>query len=823
MGAEFTLPLRVRLAGIAGPFRAGLLLLVPALGLTFGFVAAVLGIAHATWFGLPDGVAPKNYYTLGRRGDHSGEFADLTVADFRNVQQAVPDVEWAFADRAPTPVRLYNAWGGTTSVHVREVSARFFDVLGVNVAGSPRTGSVISHEFWHRHYDGAVDAIGRPFWMEFERPSTIVGIAPDYFGDIFVGNADAWLLNDGTGYGLAALGSRLRPNGKLVFGAAEPAFTLPALSVALEGLRPVRTASAFDVTWPLADVSPDDRIEATRGISAFPDRRTAAVAHFAWLAVVIVGLLLLAMLSLIDFAAAPMASKGGGHTTARIAAGATPVHLFRESVVRHGVWLGLVATVSGIAFSWMTGVLLRVEPFRGYLDSLPTGSQVAGLGVGAVLLAGIFCTAVGWVARRDFRASRSFSAVLPSGRPRRRMQRLLLLLSVLGLVLATSLLVQYVADSGRRLGFDPDNVWRLLPLKEHGVMLSGQEANALVDLLHTLPGVEAATRGGMAPLQPRHVLPTARVKVRAPGSALESAGVGDAPSIYRNAVGSRYFDTVRARFLAGRPFESRSEAVVNQAMVDTLGLEQDDVLGFALGVDNPVGRSRDMLGGELGEATLTSPGGEVVTVVGIVADIPYGEYDDPPRPIIYQGIEHREIYDWILVRHAGDISRLESRIREGFPLLRSTYSRLMTDIFAEQFMERRAIEMLIAGASAFTLVLAFTGLAMSLARDLANDRRDIGIRMALGVTHRGFVQERVRVMWADLTVSWIAGFAVVFALKFVLPGASSVVQLWQAVPVLLLLGGALALVTHILVRDLSRRPIAELIQGVGTPGRTVSS
>lgn len=85
--------------------------------------------------------------------------------------------------------------------------------------------------------------------------------------------------------------------------------------------------------------------------------------------------------------------------------------------------------------------------------------------MGSVLIGVSFCGAIGWVARRDFRVSRSFSTVVGSGPPRRHPERLLLLLAVLGLVLATSLLVRYVADSGSGLGFDAENVWRFLPLK----------------------------------------------------------------------------------------------------------------------------------------------------------------------------------------------------------------------------------------------------------------------------------------------------------------------------------------------------------------------
>ena len=353
---------------------------------------------------------------------------------------------------------------------------------------------------------------GRAFSLKYERSAMIVGVAPADFADVFAGEADAWLLSDGTGYGAPGSGSRFRPWGKLAFGVAVPGLDHEALTAALAAISPVLELTMYDRTTFLGDVSPDDWLEAHRGLTAFPDRRSDAAVHFRWLAAVIAGLLLLAVLSLIDFAATRTA-KSDGHATARIAAGATLAHLFRESVVRNGVWLLLVAVISALSFFWLAGVLLRVEPFRSYLAQLPAGSQIVGVGVGAVLIGISFCGAISWVARRDFRASRSFSAVVGSGPPRRRTERLLLFLAVLGLVLATSLLARYVADSGRGLGFDAEDVWGFLPLKAHGLMLSDSEADALVDQIGAMPGVHAA-------------LPCGHGAVAAPACAANSAGAG---------------------------------------------------------------------------------------------------------------------------------------------------------------------------------------------------------------------------------------------------------------------------------------------------------
>ena len=45
---------------------AKLAYLLLSLGLSFGFVAVVAAVAHASWFRLPAGVADRDYVSLGR-------------------------------------------------------------------------------------------------------------------------------------------------------------------------------------------------------------------------------------------------------------------------------------------------------------------------------------------------------------------------------------------------------------------------------------------------------------------------------------------------------------------------------------------------------------------------------------------------------------------------------------------------------------------------------------------------------------------------------------------------------------------------------------
>ena len=227
---------------------ASLAFLVAALGVGFGFVGVVLAIAHASWSRLPGGVEAKEYVTVGRREAATGRFVDLSVPDYLNFQAAMPG-QWGFANRTTQTLSVWGADGGLREVAVRDVSANFFKVLGVEAAlgelFAPHGGVVVSFELWQRWYEGAEAVVGSSFDLRTEPPRTIVGVAPAEFADIFgstIGGADAWTLSGEADY-LGARSTRLLPIGKLIVGTladAEGLGSIDALATGFEFSRSVR-------------------------------------------------------------------------------------------------------------------------------------------------------------------------------------------------------------------------------------------------------------------------------------------------------------------------------------------------------------------------------------------------------------------------------------------------------------------------------------------------------------------------------------------------------------------------------------------------------
>ena len=78
---------------------AKLAYLLLSLGLSFGFVAVVAAVAHASWFRLPAGVADRDYVSLGRE-TADGAFHQVSFVDARNIAERVPELGLALPQDA---------------------------------------------------------------------------------------------------------------------------------------------------------------------------------------------------------------------------------------------------------------------------------------------------------------------------------------------------------------------------------------------------------------------------------------------------------------------------------------------------------------------------------------------------------------------------------------------------------------------------------------------------------------------------------------------------------------------------------------------------
>lgn len=685
---------------------ASLAFLVAALGVGFGFVGVVLAVAHASWPRLPGGVEAKEYVTVGRREAVTGRFAGLAVPDYLNFKAAIPG-QWAFANRMTQALSARDARGGLREVAIRDVSTNFFKVLGVEAAlgelFAPQGGVVVSFDLWQRWYEGAEAVVGSSFDLRTDSPRTIVGVAPAEFADVFgstTGGADAWTLSSEASY-LGVRSARLRPIHKLIVGTpadTEGLGSIDALATGFEFARSVRMGLAGMGTG----VAEGDRLEAAAGFEAHPRRRAEAQGRLAWLAAVTGVVFVLFFLALVDRMTAAQETDWQTQTV-RVAVGASPRHLFLEALFANALWLLPIAALAGLAFHYAEDVLLAIEPFATHPGRIPPPSRLVGLGAGGVLLLATFVGAIAAVAHTIAKTARKLDATSPAlVSSRRYAQRVLVCVTALSLLAVASLAGRYLVDAGRALGFHSDLVAVLTPVTPQHTMLTAAENDALALALRNIATIRSSARTELTPLITHgHALATTRVRVAASGVL---GHLADA-KVFRNAVDADYFETIGVGFLAGRPFGySSNEVVVSRTLANLLARNPNDALGLPLTVEATYRGISSGIGG-VGEDTpgdVRDKGAHVYTVVGVVRDVPYLEYDGEPLAVIYQSGRHRAVYDRHVIRFGGDLGNLAELISQSFPALGRPSITLLQRVFDRQFAERRSVELVLAASAAFT-------------------------------------------------------------------------------------------------------------------------
>ncbi|MCY3840248.1 MAG: ABC transporter permease [Gammaproteobacteria bacterium] len=188
------------IVGVARRRPARLLYLLTSLGVSFGFIAAVVTIGHASWFNLPSGVADRDFVTVVRRTDAGAE--SVTLVDFDNIGQLAPEVSW-FYQMPLYNVRVRDPDGASRPAAAAGTSSDYFDQLGmVAVRGSlvPEfegdPAVVLSHRVWRETYGADEATVGTLLDFDGGPAIPIVGVAPPDFAGVGVRwPLGVWILN----------------------------------------------------------------------------------------------------------------------------------------------------------------------------------------------------------------------------------------------------------------------------------------------------------------------------------------------------------------------------------------------------------------------------------------------------------------------------------------------------------------------------------------------------------------------------------------------------------------------------------------------------
>jgi predicted permease len=648
---------------------------------------------------------------------------------------------------APKPMDL-TGMGEPEKIHGVSVSSQFADVLGVrpllgralttedDAVGGRNNVVMLTEGFWRAKFGAAPDAVGRMLDLD-GIPHEIIGVLP----------RGIWYQRDAQVF----VPFVLIPNTYLtnfevhmsqVFGRLKPDATLAS---ALAELRANKVN--LNVNYP--------EWMHTWDIGAQPLQHMLASDSRPFLFMLLGATSLVLLIACANVANLLLARSAARQReiALRAALGASSARIVRQ-VLTESV---LLACIGGSAGLMMAVVGIRALAVAS-TNLLPANTvpqldwRVLGFALGTSLLTGFFFGIFPALrARRP-----DLNATLKSGNTgatdggRSRSQRTLVIAEIAltaVLLIATGLLVRgMVRTVTADPGIKPENLlmFELTPpyTGNYGPEKSrGEFLNQVRNELHSVPGVISATSVDDLPFGGGGQGYAVSLEEKPETRQDRSASI--------KYVSADYFATLGARILRGRPIieaDNRPDAppvmVINESMARM----------FFGPDENPLGR-------------LIHANSRIWEVVGVVADLRIERLHLPPRPTFFVGQVHFPWTSGYIVRTQGDPTALAAavtaavhRLDSKLPLAKmGTVEAAMTEALGPQ----RLTLQLIGVFATVALLLAAIGLYGVMAFAVANRRRELSIRVALGAARADIMQlilrDGGRLLLIGLGIGLLAG------------------------------------------------------------------
>ena len=719
------------------------------------YFADVPGVGDAA--GLVRTATPVSYPAFEAFRRESGAFAEVA------------------AYMAPVPF-LVTVRGNTERVYGHLVTANYFDVLRAPVSfgvfGSKTANRdavpevIVSRRFWESRLGANPAAVGRPLQVNHQ-PVMLAGVAAsDFLGaSPLLEGADLWIpvtvrptlvpelanrpLDD-------PMATRFRVIGRLPVAMTRQSAEA-RLDAAARQFATLHRLSTDDRPAPRATLVPGGRV------IPLGERERLAASVFPAL---MIGLLLWVACSNVANLLLARAAARRREIALRLALGASRWRVVRQ-LIAESVLLSVAGGLAGLllvwwsiaTLDWFRPVFPEYSILRVNNDWTVLGFSVA-LSVGTGLLFGLAPALQ--ATRHDVAGGLKASSApsLPGIRwfGTRNMIVLQQLGASLMLLLLTGFILLGVYQSATPdLGFNPHHLYRMSldPVRE-GYPVAKVQAlfPRLIDRLKAEPGVEAIAISMAAPLEPFNRSAATTVRLPDPAGTHERADPKALTRVTTDRVGAGFFETAQIGVVQGRSFTVGDERELPGVAIVNDHLARDFYPG-----STAIGRSLELNGAR-------------VEIVGVAHDIRSNAVFSLPQRHVYLPIRPGDLMTpgakgtTVLVRVAPGVP-VEALMRRNVaavaPALTVFDLRSMDDRVEELLSFVRMTLFVYGGIGVFSLALAAIGLAGVTAYAVAQRRREIGVRIALGARRvdilRLVMRESAWIVTAGTVLGVVSGYA----------------------------------------------------------------
>jgi predicted permease len=771
------------LSDLRGDLRYGARMLRKHKGLTFVAIASLaIGIgANSAIFSLanaillrPRAVASPEQLVQVYGGDEQQPYQTVSYPSYLDLRER----NGVFTDLAAYGIGFQFRLGVADDVEMvwgEPVSANYFTVLGVrallgrmlSAEQDERTRNpvvVIGHDLWQRQFNSDSTVIGRTIRLNSQF-LTVIGVAPSRYTGMMNGWAtEVWVP--------AMLMASLEPmNGEMLSHRGSKWVTL--VGRLKPGISIDQARARFDLlTRAMQAEHPDEWLERRADgeretvltllpetdTRVHPAMRVPALALTTVLFVVVNLVLVIACLNLAGMLFARGIARRG-EIGVRLALGARRSRIVRQ-LLAESLLLALVAGATGIVLAnWALGALLAFMP------ALPEGIRLAadlGLDWRVVAFTVVFSLLTGVLfglapalhaTREALSSVMKDDAAAIAGQARTSLPRRLLIPAQVAfslLLLLGAGLMWRSLDNVRptRLGFNTVNMI-VAPLSlDHGAydrLLSQRFFREVSENIAALPGVQAVS---MIDAMPGGALGRTRRSTEIEGY---TPGAGERLEIDAALAGPRYFTNLGIPVVQGQDFDDRDAgtapcvAIINEAFVQRYLPGRGSVLGTHL---TRFEGSRDRR--------------QSCAIVGVVRDGSWQSLQRDIRPFFWmpawQSDERRMT---LLVHTSGNPEGVVPGVRSAIRSLDADMP--LADVqtldrhFGAALLPFRALGLVVFGCGLLALLLATMGIYGTVAYSVAQRRREVGIRMAMGAAGQDILRMLVGQGMALVVRGLIAG------------------------------------------------------------------